>query len=251
MFEKYLQDIGLNDKESSVYLSLLKVDNDSVINLSKKTKINRTSIYPILDSLSKKGLVTEVKVDKKTHYQAESPERLETYIQRQRILLEEQEQKLKDIIPQMKTIARESGERPVIKVYEGRDGIISSLEEFYKNTQDGNVFYSIYSRDLIEEIFNQKEREKFYNLRLKKKMQSRAIYTRSGENLPDDKTSDRIRLDKEKYPIDSDITISGDVTIFSSLKKNLSSIYIKNQDIANTIKSLVEYILDKEKTDRL
>jgi len=247
MFEKYLEDIGLSEKESLVYLTLLKVDNASVIDISKKTKINRTTVYPILESLSQKGLISEVKVDKKTEYQAESPERLKTYIQRQKILLDEHENRLKDIIPQMKAVSRSSGEKSVVKIYEGRDGVISSLEEFYKNTKKGGDLYSIYNRDLIDEIFTQKERKKFYQLRIDKIMFSRAIYNRKGEEIKtDDNISNRIKFDENKYPIDSDITISDDVVIFSSLKKNVSSIYIKNKDIADTIKSLVKYIIDNK-----
>jgi hypothetical protein len=78
-------------------------------------------------------------------------------------------------------------------------------------------------------------------------MFSRAIYNRKGEEIKtNDNISNRIKFDENKYPIDSDITISDDVVIFSSLKKNVSSIYIKNKDIADTIKSLVKYIIDNK-----
>ncbi len=90
MLEKYLQDIGLNEKEAAVYLSLLAVDNSSVLDLSKKTNINRSTTYVVLESLAKKGLVSETTVGKKTHYQAEPPERLETFIEQRKILLDEQ-----------------------------------------------------------------------------------------------------------------------------------------------------------------
>ena len=39
MLEKYLQEIGLNEKESAVYLALLQVDSASVADLAEKTKI--------------------------------------------------------------------------------------------------------------------------------------------------------------------------------------------------------------------
>ena len=73
MLEKYLQEIGLSDKEASVYVALLQVDNDSVLDLAKRTKINRTTIYPVLESLAKKGLISEIKIDKKVRFQAEPP----------------------------------------------------------------------------------------------------------------------------------------------------------------------------------
>ena len=54
MLEKYLQEIGLSDKEAGVYLALLATDNSSVIELAGKTKIKRPTVYVILESLAKK-----------------------------------------------------------------------------------------------------------------------------------------------------------------------------------------------------
>src|SRR6185369_12406710 len=106
MLEKYLQTIGLSDKEASVYLALVQVDNAAVLDLSKKTKLKRPTVYVILESLAKKGLVSETTVGKKTHYQAEPPERLETFVDRQKLILEENSKRLKDIIPEIKSIQR-------------------------------------------------------------------------------------------------------------------------------------------------
>src|SRR3989344_1564256 len=98
MFEKYLQEIGLNEKEAALYLALLQVDAASVIDLSKKTKINRSTVYVVLEGLMKKGLVSETQIGKKVHYQAEAPERLETFVERQKAIFEELQKRLKDII---------------------------------------------------------------------------------------------------------------------------------------------------------
>ena len=95
--KKFLQDIGLSEKEAAVYLSLLSVDSASVIELSKSTDINRTTLYPILDDLIAKKLVVEIKHDKKVRFQAESPERIETYVQNRKNQLEEQEKVLVSI----------------------------------------------------------------------------------------------------------------------------------------------------------
>src|SRR5262245_34371544 len=109
MFEKYLQDIGLTDKESGVYLALLQVDDASVLDLAKKTGIKRPTVYVTLESLAKKGLVSETTIGKKTHYYAEPPERLESFIEKRKLALDESKQTLKNILPQIKSIQRESG----------------------------------------------------------------------------------------------------------------------------------------------
>lgn len=247
MFEKYLQEIGLSDKEAGVYLALLAVDNDSVVDLAKKTKINRTTIYPVLESLAKKGLISEVKVDKKVRFQAEPPERLTTFVERQKILFEEKSERLKDIIPQLKSVQRDSGELPVIKVYEGREGIISSLEDYFNFAKDKDISYVLYSKDLVEQTLTSKEKEKFFKLRRNvKHIKSKAIYTFEGGELPDDEMSDRLKIDHKKYPISCDIGVIGDRVKITTLKNKFSTILIKNKDIADTFKSLINYIIDKK-----
>ena len=78
-------------------------------------------------------------------------------------------------------------------------------------------------------------------------MFSRAIYTKKEGEIAASDMTERVKLDHSKYPIDSDITISGDVVILSSLKNNLTSVYVKSKDIADTIKSLVNYIIENKK----
>lgn len=249
MLEKYLQEIGLSDKESLVYAALLHVDNDSVLDLSKKTKINRTTIYPVLDSLAKKGLISEVKIDKKVRYHAEPPERLETYVERQKVILDEQSKRLKDIIPQLKSVQREAGERPIVKYFEGRDGIISSFEEFFRTNDENDTAYLVYPYDLLRDLFTDSEREKYRKQRIGRNIKSKTIYTSSMVERPSDSTGDRFRIDGSIYPITCDISIFKDRVRISTLDSSLSGIFIVSKDFAETMKSLMNLYFDQVKNN--
>lgn len=242
MFEKFLEELGLSDKESKVYLALLEVENDSVIDLSNKTGINRTTIYPVLESLSKKGLISEVKLDKKVRYAAESPERLETYVERRKIQLEEQEKRLKDIIPQLKSTQRESGERPLIKTYEGEAGAFNTAEELFSRKSDEDLFFSVYSKDLLDEIFPEPVRKKYRNQRLNRKLKSVVVANDTKGILINDDNGERLVIDNKKYPIKCDIGVFGDTVRVTTLGKSVNSILITSSDVADTIKSLIKYI---------
>ena len=244
MFEKYLKEIGLSEKEAEVYLALLQGDAFSILEIAKKTKINRTTIYPVIKSLSEKGLVSETTTNTKTHYQAESPDRLETFIERQKILLEENSKKMKDIIPQLKSTQREAGERPVVKYFEGKEGIISVNEDLFKDPVPEEKAYMIYSKDLVDEVFKREETTKFKGKRTDKKIKGLSIYNYRDGNIPSDETSTRVKIDAEKYPINCDISIYKDKIRIATLKKNLSGIYIQSADLAETFKSLVKLIHD-------
>jgi HTH-type transcriptional regulator, sugar sensing transcriptional regulator len=248
MLEKYLQNIGLTDKESTVYLSLIQVDNASVLDLSKKTKLKRPTVYVILESLAKKGLVSETTVGKKTHYQAEPPERLETFVERQKLILDENSKRLKDIIPEIKSIQRESGEKPVVRYFEGTQGIINASKEMFETKSDKEQeICFIYPRDLLTNLFNEKELTEFRKLRLDKGIRSETLYTLENNELPSDNMANRIKIDEKKYPLTCDIAIYGDKVRISILGKKLSSIFIQSQDVATTLKSIFKLAFDKLK----
>lgn len=250
MLEKYLQEIGLSDKEAAVYLALLATDNASVVQLAEKTKIKRPTVYVVLESLAKKGLVSETTIGKKTNYQAEPPERLETYVERQKVVLDERSKRLKDIIPQIKSVQRQGGERPVVKFFEGKEGIISINEELYSEKPDDTPIYYLYSRELLREVFTDEERARFKEKRFAKNIKARVLYNSNMGEHPADNMGDRILVDRNKYPFDCDIAVYKDKVRISILKKGLSGIYISSKDFADTMRSLFNLAFDHIKNPR-
>lgn len=247
MLEKYLQDIGLSEKEAIVYISLLSMENSSVLDLSKKTKLNRSTTYVVLESLAKKGLVTETTVGKKTHYQAEPPERLETYVEQRKIMLDEQAKKLKDVIPQIKSVQREGGEKPIVKYFEGRDGLVSLHEEFFLGQNENAISYLIYSKDLVDEIFSKQERDRYRGMRLGKNIKSKVMYTYKNGEVPTSEDGERVKVDAEKYPILCDISICEDRVKIAILGKKLSGIFIRSKEFAETFRSIFNVGFDEKK----
>lgn len=247
MLEKYLQEIGLNEKEAAVYLALLQVDSASVVSLADKTKIKRPTVYVVLETLARKGLVSEVEIGNKTHFAAESPERLETFVERQKVVLDEHAKRLHDIIPQLKSVQREGGERPIVKYFEGKEGIISSMEELYTSEDKSDIAYLVYSKDLLDSIFSVEDRNKYKKIRLGRNVKTRVLYTYNKGEIPFDLTGERIKIDGQKYPITCDITIYEDRVRINTLGKSLSSIFIKSKDVADTLRSIFSLAFDQLK----
>ena len=248
MIKKFLQNIGLSDKEIQVYLELLRVESSSILDLSKNTHILRTSIYPIIETLEEKNLVSKIKKGKKIQFQAEAPERIGAYIESQKIKLEEQSQLANDFIPQLKSLAHQTGEKPVIKIYEGREGIFKANEESFgygKINKDDKAYF-IYPYDLLENFFSAQEIKKSSAQRTNRHIESEAIYTYSKGERSKSENSARIKIDGDKYPLKCDISIFNDMVRINTLSKSLSSLVIKSQDIADTLRSLFKLAFDNQ-----
>lgn len=73
----YLRQLGLGDDESKVYIYLLAHGPQTVLQISKATKVGRTKLYPLLESMANKQLVTVHDRHYGTTYEAQPPAVLE------------------------------------------------------------------------------------------------------------------------------------------------------------------------------
>ena len=72
--------LGLSEKETIVYLSLLEHGAVSVRNLAKAADLNRGTTYDILKQLMKQGLVVYHHKEKHQYFFAEDPTKLERHL---------------------------------------------------------------------------------------------------------------------------------------------------------------------------
>lgn len=68
MLEQYLQKLGFSDKETLLYLTMHKIGPSAASTLARLTKIKRTSIYDILNTLLEKNLILSFKNGSNTYY---------------------------------------------------------------------------------------------------------------------------------------------------------------------------------------
>lgn len=123
---KKIELLGLTEKESVVYAYLLSVSGAYPSDIADKTKINRSTVYKTLISLSIKGLVAEIKKGKKIFYQSETPKKIKSLV---RYKLEEAEliaDRADKILPVLEGFFNKSSGRPGVTYYEGRDAVINA-----------------------------------------------------------------------------------------------------------------------------
>jgi hypothetical protein len=153
----------------------------------------------------------------------------------------------KDFLKDSQGLSDEQGEKPTVQFYEGKAGLLSTHEDIYLNKFGDEPVYMVYSRDLVGNLFTQKEGETMKMRRLSKGIKSKVVYTSEHDTKPSDETGDRLKIDFSKYPINTDIAIYGDQIKISIFGKRLSGISIKSKELATTLKSLINYIFDNQK----
>lgn len=126
MIEQALQSFGLNQKEIKVYLSALELGLARVSEIAKKSGIERTNCYSVLEKLVAQGLVLEIGARKRKQFAAEPPEKIN-------LILTNRQKEINKILPELKSIYNLSPKKPKIRFYEGREGYILVYENILED----------------------------------------------------------------------------------------------------------------------
>lgn len=246
--KKYLEYLGLSEKEATVYLELLRSDVMSGIELSRETGIKKATVYVIIEQLIKRGLVKEVKVGKRIHFHAETPDKFREMYEKERIEIETKLENVNNIISELKAIDRRVGERPVVKHYEGRQAMLDDIKHL--TSEDGyseKMDYAVYSYDLMSDIFKPRTLTQISQKQIEDNIKFRALYTGPKHHFEGNKEQELIKIDQDQFPIEANIMIYNDEVRFHTLGKDLFGISIKNKEIATTLKSMLNYIFSSRK----
>lgn len=120
--EDILYEIGLNDKETAIYLSLLKNPWQTAQQLSTKTDIKRTNAYRILDDLLEKELVKHDKSPVRK-FCATEPQALQRLLQQSQQNLKKTSQALSQVMPSFRSQYALSLNKPGVVHSAGTDGL--------------------------------------------------------------------------------------------------------------------------------
>ena len=125
--EQTLRKLNFDEKETKVYLSLLKLGETTVTKISQETNIERTLVYYIIDKLINRGLTSFKLKNNVKYYSASSP---------QNILeeLKEKEKSFLDILPILKNLQNKEFEEDVkVNIYKGKEGLKAIISDMFKS----------------------------------------------------------------------------------------------------------------------
>jgi len=141
MNTEILEQIGLSKNEVKVYFALLELDQSSATPIVKKADIPNSKVYPTLDKLIKKGLVSFVIKNNVKYFQASDPNNLIDYIHEKENELSNQKEEIKKIVPQIELKRKMSKTRQESFVYEGVEGIRAAFNDIINTLEKGDEYF--------------------------------------------------------------------------------------------------------------
>ncbi|TSC56411.1 MAG: transcriptional regulator TrmB [Parcubacteria group bacterium Gr01-1014_18] len=152
-----LKKFDFSDNEINVYLALLRLGPSPVRKIAEESKVNRGTTYDILKSLIEQRLITYYHKEKHQYFTAENPKNLSLVLEEKRKKLDLLGNQMNDLIPELESLANESGKKPVVKFYEGAHGGKIILEDLLESCQkQGNLSYAAYSSEPVAQTLYEK-----------------------------------------------------------------------------------------------
>jgi sugar-specific transcriptional regulator TrmB len=236
ILKKQLEKLNLTQREADVYVELLELGETTVEQISRKSKIKRTSVYDVIEALKGKGLIGTTKRKKRTLYYAEDPRILENQLEEKKTVLE-------GILPQLLSMASCIDKKPDVKYFEGSEGI--------KNVYQDTLNYP--GQEILmwgtTDVFKYFDEEYMWDYYLKKRIEKKIWMRAIGQNLgivqkiqaEDKKYLRETRLyDSPELNLEVEINLYGKRKIgIMSFKENLGLI-IESEKIYTTLKTIFE-----------
>lgn len=253
MLSSILKKAGLNDKESTIYLSLLEIGSQPASVIGRKAGVNRSTTYLILDSLIKKGYVNQhVRADIK-YFTAADPQVIVQLLERKEKHFGETREELVDILPQFYALSNPLSIKPKVKFYEGEEGVKRAMMDTFTSTE------TLLSWDAMDSWLNstpelKKFVQEYARLRVEKyKIPVKVLFF----DTPTSRKyilKDYPPLKKKKNPLmdfrwvpkgitkfNNEINVYNDkVSIVSLAKNEMLGVIIESHEIAQTMKSIFQ-----------
>ena len=238
--KQILSSLGLLDSEIKTYLAALRNGPSTVLDISKGTQLSRQATYTAIEQLSNRGLMSTIQRAKKQFYVAEEPGKLLAYAKRREDELKERVKDLKAAIPSLKL--QVGGEQPVVRMYEGKEGIKSVLE----HVTDTRPKYmdEIGDLDAVFSVLDLDDLKPFRNVLDKIKTKKRSIY--SGTPQTPGPVPGRYFLESKYKGFKTNVFILPDKVILFTLAGKIYSTVIENAEIAETMHILFDLALDSK-----
>ncbi|HSI21028.1 MAG TPA: helix-turn-helix domain-containing protein [Verrucomicrobiae bacterium] len=246
-----LHQLGLSDKEAAAYLTLLELGSASVQQLADATGIKRVTMYVVLERLEKLNLVKALGEGKRATFRAAHPGELERLVDGQIAELEAHRADLKSQLANLEALYNYRSDKPTVRYFEGKDGLIELDKYGEEQLEPGTVMYSITPHDIIQKNFPARRKDSV-NYRVQKGIRSQVVYV-SENQIPEaiNKTQlrDAIGFKPDELDIKGTLTLfSGwGVKFFNYANGNFFGVLIQSPELADSLVKMFELAWDGAK----
>lgn len=143
MLNHILQKIGFSQKEALIYLALLERGRMTASEIATYAKLNRATVYVVLDKLLERELIRETASSYKKYFSAVSPDELLSYFEEKKRDLNFHKNQIESLLPQFHALSNSLSVSPKIFIYDGLSGIKRVMSDTLKSRETLRCYSSM------------------------------------------------------------------------------------------------------------
>jgi sugar-specific transcriptional regulator TrmB len=163
---RYLERLGLDNEQAQIYIFLLTSGPSTVLAISRGLKTGRTKLYPLLDDLAEKQLITVHERHYGTSYEAQPPTALEFLVSEHERQAENLRSNLSSVSNYLVGMQKQSPAASRIVEYRGIDGLKQMNFNLTKADKEFRVFELAGLDKHLGKHFAEKQRQAFRDKKL-------------------------------------------------------------------------------------
>lgn len=135
-----VEQAGLSSNEAKVYFALLELDQSTATPIVKKSGIPNSKIYPVLEKLISKGLVSYVVKNNVKYFQASDTRSLIDMLDKKENEIRKQKKEMEKFVEQIELKRKLAKQKQEATVYEGISGVKAALNTMLNSVGSGNEY---------------------------------------------------------------------------------------------------------------
>lgn len=238
-----LSDLGLDEKEASIYLAVLELGKGTVHDIANKSGMIRTTLYPILEDMLQRKLIFKAHDSGPQRFYAQDPIK---------ILAEKKAsvEKLEHSMPIFTALQKRTGSAPMVKLFEGENAHVHFFNDTLLMPMNSELL--TFSATLnIEKYLPADYFEEYSRQRIARNILIRVIASNSptARRLVRSAAQElrSIRVVPSFFNFTADMIIYGSKVATLSWEDNFSCMVIDNDKVAQMLKTSFELMWEGAK----
>lgn len=245
----WFKDIGLNEKQASLYMHVLEHGAQSASEIAVALKEQRTNVYLIVAELEEKGLVKRDESQPIVRFVAASPMRVQQLLATEQKRLAHQAAQLRKAMPELLGLHNLTSPKSGIAYFEGLKGYTATLDDAIRTQKEVCVFGASdvsHARPDAWAVLQSR-----LKIRAAKKIPTRMIFE-AGLRYTTDLNSRKKQCIQVKFwgnnPFPGEIAVYGETVILTTYDEKLISLVVKNPAITATFQNIFDEVWESVKS---
>jgi sugar-specific transcriptional regulator TrmB len=132
VIKEVLRELGFEERETQIYLILIKEGDLPALQIARKSRVDRTTIYDVLERLASKGIISSYIKNKSRQFHAIIPDKL-------LLNFKEKYSSLEKIMPELNKLKNSNSEKVSCELFYGKDGLKTILNDLIYSAKEYRV----------------------------------------------------------------------------------------------------------------